>query len=228
MVKRVTGVLMYGGLALVFVGCATKGFVREQVGSAETRVGQQIEGQGAALRDTSARLDSKIEGVDGRVGEVRTLATDAKRGADDAKRSADDVSAAVREVDSRTTQRFANRNRFTVLDTKSVIFDFGKSDLRDESVNMIREIAAALKQDPNAVLELQGQTDGVGTDRFNLQLSRERVDAVVRYLVQKEGIDLRRISTVGFGKEIPVADNGSKDGRSKNRRVDIRILTTPS
>ena len=221
MVKRVTGVLVYGGLALIFVGCATKGFVREQVGSSETRMGQQIEGQGAALKETSARLDQKIDGVDGRVGEVRTIATDAKR-------SADDVSAAVRDVDSRTTQRFANRNRYTVLDTKSVVFDFGKSDLRDESINMMREIAAALKQDPNAVLELQGHTDAVGTDRFNLQLSRERVDAVVRYLVHKEGIDLRRIHTVGFGKEIPVADNTSKDGRSKNRRVDIRILTTQS
>ena len=217
--KRVTSVLVYGGIAVLAVGCATKGFVREQVGSAETRVGQRLSGQENSLRETSARLDSKIDGVDGRVGEVRTMATDAKK-------SADDVSAAVRDVDTRTTQRFANRNKYSVLDTKSVMFDFGKSDLRDESINLIREIAAALKQDPNAVVELQGHTDAVGTDRYNLQLSRERVDAVVRYLVHQEGIDLRRIHTVGFGKELPVADNGSKDGRSKNRRVDIRILTT--
>ena len=217
--KRVTGVLVYGGIAVLAVGCATKGFVREQVGSAETRVGQRLSGQENSLRETSTRLDSKIDGVDGRVGEVRTLATDAKK-------SADDVSASVRDVDARATQRFANRNKYSVLDTKSVMFDFAKSDLRDESINLIREIAAALKQDPNAVVELQGHTDAVGTERYNLQLSRERVDAVVRYLVHQEGIDLRRIHTVGFGKELPVADNGSKDGRSKNRRVDIRILTT--
>jgi len=219
MVKRVTGVLVYGGIAVLAVGCATRGYVREQVGSAEDRVGQRVSGQETSLKETSARLDSKIDGVDGKANEARTLATDAKK-------SADDVSASVRDVDARTTQRFANRNKYTVLESKSVMFDFGKSDLRDESINLIRDIAAALKQDPNAVVELQGHTDAVGSDRFNLQLSRERVDAVVRYLVHKEGIDLRRIHTVGFGKEIPVADNGSKDGRSKNRRVDIRILTT--
>jgi outer membrane protein OmpA-like peptidoglycan-associated protein len=233
MTKRVTCLVLYGGLAILFSGCATKGYVREQVSSAEGRgnqkigvVDQRIESQDAKLRETSTQLDSRIGEVRSMASQASSTGQEAKSIGQEAKKTADDVSAAVRDVDSRTTQRFAARNQYTVIDTKSLVFDFGKADLRDESVNLLREVAAALKQDPNAVVELQGHTDGVGSDRFNLQLSRERVDTVTRYLVNKEGIDLRRIHTVGLGKEAPVADNGSKNGRAKNRRVEIRVLTT--
>jgi OmpA-OmpF porin, OOP family len=226
MQKTVTCLMLCGGLTFLLLGCATKKFVREQVGAAEGRadqrfasVDQRVEGQDAKLRETSTQLDAKI-------GEVRTMASEASSTGQDAKKTADDVSASVRDVDSRTTQRFAARNRYSVLETQSVVFDFGKADLRDESINLLREVAAALTQDPNAVVELHGHTDAVGSDQFNLQLSRERVDAVVRYLVRDAGVDLRRIHTLGFGKRLPVADNGSKEGRAKNRRVEIRVLTT--
>jgi outer membrane protein OmpA-like peptidoglycan-associated protein len=232
--------MLCGGLGLFLSGCATKGFVREQVGSAEGRADQKIgavdqklgvvdekvETQEVKLRETSGQLDSRIQTVDERVGAVRTMASEASSTGQEARKLAGDASAAVRDLDGRTSQRFANRNQYTVVETKSVAFDFGKANLSDESINSLREVVAALKQDANAVVELQGHTDAVGSERFNLQLSRERVGAVVRYLVHKEGIDLRRIHTVGFGKELPVADNGSKDGRARNRRVEIKLLTT--
>ena len=70
-----------------------------------------------------------------------------------------------------------NRNKFAMVETKSVYFDFDKAALRDEGVSDIEEVAKALKADPNAVVELQGFADARGAERYNYQLTRERVDA---------------------------------------------------
>ena len=131
--------------------------------------------------------------------EVGTLASEAKTLASEAKKDAASVAQAQKESESVFNQRFANRNKYAAVDTKSVFFDFNKADLKDEGINELREVAKALKADPNAVLERMF-ADARGTDRYNYQLTRERVDAVVRYLVMREGVDLRRIAAVGMGR----------------------------
>jgi hypothetical protein len=114
---------------LLLSACATKGFVREQVGSSETRLGQKVDTQDAKLRETSDRtaantqaiettgqrvqgLDGRVQGLDGRVGEVSALAADAKR-------EATAVGTAQRESETAFNQRFANRNKYSVVDTKT-------------------------------------------------------------------------------------------------------------
>ena len=90
-------------------------------------------------------------------------------------------------------------------------------------------MAKALKADPNAVVELQGFADPRGTDRYNYVLTRDRVDAVVRYLVQRHNIDLRRIAAVGMGKvTLGAGEKGDKDTFARSRRVDIRLLAPQS
>ena len=90
-------------------------------------------------------------------------------------------------------------------------------------------VAKALKADPNAVVELQGFADGRGAERYNYQLTRERVDAVARYLVSRHGIDLRRIHTVGMGKVVLAAgERPSNEVYAKARRVDIKLLSPQS
>ena len=227
--------VLSGGFALLLLGCATRGYVREQVGSAEERANQRIvqqeqklAGQEAKLRETSGQVEAdrrRIEGLDARVGEVGSKAAEASDMAKGAKDAAEKASSAVREVESRFARQFANRNRYRVVDTKTIHFDFGRSDLKDEAMTALLEVARVLKEDVNVILELQGHTDSRGNERFNLQLSQERVDAVVRYLVQNHGIELHRIHAVGFGEAVPAADNKTKEGRAKNRRVTIRILT---
>lgn len=233
--RKLTYLVLSGGFALLFFGCATKGYVREQVGSAEERVNQRIvqqeqklAGQEAKLREASAEIEAdrrRIEGLDAKVGEVGSKAAEASDMAKGAKEAAEKASSAVREVESRFARQFANRNRYTVVDTKTIYFDFGRSDLKDEAMTALLEVARVLKEDINAIIELQGHTDSRGNERFNLQLSQARVDAVVRYLVQHQGIELHRIHTIGFGEAVPAADNKTKEGRAKNRRVTIRILT---
>ena len=233
--KRAMVVLMvYGATAALVSGCATKKFVREQVGATENRLGQRVETQETALKQTSDRtgataqaleaanqrlqtVDSRVQGVDSRVTEVSALATEAQR---DARAAGD----AVRETD----RRFANRNKLATLETKSVYFDFGKADVRDQAMAELEDVAKALKADPNAVVELQGFADSRGSDLYNYRLTRERVEAVTRYLVQ-QGIELRRIHAVGMGKA-PVENGGKADREAlaKSRRVDIVLLAPQS
>lgn len=237
MTGKATTLLLCAGVALAASACATKGFVRTQVGQTETRVAQvsqRVDEQDTTLRDTRARVDEsrqsidvhgqRLQGLDGKVTEVGAVATEAAAAAREARKTADDATAAARDVDGRLTRRLADRNRFTVLETHTIYFDFAKAELRDEAITELGEVARILKEDPNAVVELQGHTDAVGDDRINLRLSRERADAVARLLVQRHGIELRRIHALGLGKAVPVADNGTQEGRAKNRRLDIRVL----
>ncbi len=220
------------GVAVLLSACATKGYVREQVGSTETKMGQRVDSTDAKLRETSDRTASntqalestgqRLTSIDAKVSEVGTLASEAKK-------DAASVAQAQKESESVFNQRFANRNKYAAVDTKSVFFDFNKADLKDEGINELREVAKALKADPNAVLELQGFADARGTDRYNYQLTRERVDAVVRYLVMREGVDLRRIAAVGMGKvALTSGEKADKDTYAKSRRVEMRLLAPQS
>jgi outer membrane protein OmpA-like peptidoglycan-associated protein len=220
------------GVALLFSACATKSYVREQVGSSEGKLGQRVDSTDAKLRETSDRTTSntqalestgqRLQGLDAKVSEVGTLASDAKK-------DAAAVAQAQKDSESVFNQRFANRNKYAQVEIKSIYFDFNKADLKDEGINELREVAKALKADPNAVLELQGFADARGTDRYNYQLTRERVDSVVRYLVMSEGVDLRRIAAVGMGKvALTAGEKADKDTYAKMRRVEMRLLAPQS
>jgi outer membrane protein OmpA-like peptidoglycan-associated protein len=218
----IAAVIAVGIGALLLQACATKGFVREQVGTSETRLGQRVDQQQDQLRQSDERTTQALQGLDGRVGQVASVA-------DGAKKDAATAIAAQKEADEAWKQRFANRNRYSPLDQKAVYFDFNKAELKDEGIGELDEIAKALKADPNAVLELQGFADQRGSERYNYQLTRERVDAVTRFLVQKHGIDIRRIYSVGMGKEtLPRGEKATRDAMAKSRRVEVRVFAPQS
>ena len=240
--KRAMVVLILCGASAALVsGCATKKFVREQVGATEGRLGQRVDTQETELKQTAERtganaqalqaanerlhgIDSRVQGVDSRVQGVDSRVTEVSALAKQAQHDASAAGEAVRATD----QRFANRNKLATLETKSVFFDFGKADVRDQAMPELEDVAKALKADPNAVVELQGFADSSGSDLYNYRLTRDRVDAVTRYLVQ-QGIELRRIYAVGMGKA-PREKEGKADREAlaRSRRVDIVLLAPQS
>jgi outer membrane protein OmpA-like peptidoglycan-associated protein len=230
--RQFAAIALCGGVAVLASACATKGFVREQLGTTETRITQRVDTTDTRLKETSDKtvanaqaIDAagqRIQSLDGRVTEVSTLASDAKK-------DAAAVATAQRDAEAAFNQRFGNRNKYSMVETKLVYFDFNKSDIRDEGMSELDEIAKALKADPNAVLELQGFADQRGTDRYNYQLTRDRVDSVMRYLVQRHGIDLRRLYAVGMGKAtLAAGEKGNKETFAKSRRVELRLLAPQS
>ena len=109
--------------------------------------------------------------------------------------------------------------------TLHVEFDFDKDTVRPEYHSHIGKVANFLKaySETNAVLE--GHTDSIGSEKYNLDLSKRRAESIKKYLVEKFDISAARISTMGFGKSQPVATNKTEEGRQQNRRVVANIVT---
>jgi OOP family OmpA-OmpF porin len=107
--------------------------------------------------------------------------------------------------------------------TLNVLFDTNKADIKKNSFKEVDTLAAVLKQYPEINVVIEGHTDSVGSDAYNKKLSQSRADAVKKYMVDKAGIDAKRIKAVGFGEEKPVADNATKEGKAKNRRVEAAV-----
>jgi len=102
-------------------------------------------------------------------------------------------------------------------------FDFDKAVVRPDAHDDATKIAEAMKEYPGANVQLEGHTDSVGTEEYNMGLSRRRAESVKMYLVEKFNIDASRISTAGYGKSQPVATNDTEAGKQKNRRVVANI-----
>jgi OOP family OmpA-OmpF porin len=102
-------------------------------------------------------------------------------------------------------------------------FDFDKSVIKPEGKAKLDDLADKVKAINLEVIIAVGHTDSVGSDAYNQKLSLRRSQAVKAYLVSK-GIDKTRIYTEGKGEKQPVADNKTKEGRAKNRRVEIEVV----
>lgn len=102
-------------------------------------------------------------------------------------------------------------------------FETGKSTIMPDSQHIIDELAKMLKENSTLTILIEGHTDNVGSAASNQQLSEQRAESVKKALVQK-GISAHRMATIGFGQSRSVADNGTDEGRAKNRRVEIRKI----
>ncbi len=109
-----------------------------------------------------------------------------------------------------------------------VLFDLGRVDLRPEAREVLDAVAAVLKGLPNPI-RVEGHTDNlpIRTERFpsNWELSVGRATAVVRYFIERHGMDPRRLSAAGYGEYRPLVPNTSEANRQRNRRVDVVILS---
>ncbi|MFZ3125670.1 MAG: OmpA family protein [Acidovorax sp.] len=109
--------------------------------------------------------------------------------------------------------------------TADAFFDFDKSVLKPEGKAKLDDLVSKIKDINLEVVIAVGHTDSVGTDAYNQKLSMRRAEAVKAYLVSK-GIEKNRVYTEGKGEKQPVADNKTKEGRAKNRRVEVEVVGT--
>jgi OOP family OmpA-OmpF porin len=109
------------------------------------------------------------------------------------------------------------------LRLEGVTFEYNSADLTPGALQTLAGVADALRGEPNLRAEIAGHTDSSGADAYNLRLSQQRADAVLVYL-SSLGIERSRLVARGYGEGQPVADNGSAEGRDRNRRVEFRVL----
>lgn len=106
----------------------------------------------------------------------------------------------------------------------NVFFDTGKSTLKQSSYQELNELVEAMKAKPNMKIEIAGHTDDVGEEEANKLLSEQRAISVKKYLESK-GIENSRILAVGYGETQPIAENSTPEGRAKNRRTEVRVIS---
>lgn len=180
-------------------GCATKGFVREQVGAVDQKV-TTAEG-----RVTTA--EGRLDQADTRLGELDKTSREAL----------DRAQAAGKLAEGKFLYQL-------VLSDDSVKFPLDRASLSPEAETRLQALVEKLKgENRNVYLEIQGHTDGSGDKVHNHRLGEERAEAV-RLFMNKHGVALNRIAAISYGEEAPVAPNSSRTGRAQNRRVVVVVL----
>ncbi|MGB9722271.1 MAG: OmpA family protein [bacterium] len=105
-----------------------------------------------------------------------------------------------------------------------VEFEFNSARIKPESYPILDDAARILTMHPEIDVEVQGHTDDIGSDAYNLKLSQKRAESVRQYLIDVHMIEPVRLIPVGYGERRPIADNVTEEGRQKNRRVEFLIL----
>jgi len=223
---------------LIGSGCATKKHVRGVVGPVEARV-SQTERKNTEQQAAIGELNNSVSRADERAqeaGQAAQAADQRARAAGDAAKTAGDAAQVARSradegyslaesTRTRLGEFSENIDNYKMVTTQNILFAVGKSQLTKESMQMLDDAVGQLQSTKNFIMEVQGFTDSTGSASMNLELSRKRADAVVRYLTSKHNIPLRRISMLGLGEDDPNADNKSREGRKMARRVEVRVFS---
>jgi outer membrane protein OmpA-like peptidoglycan-associated protein len=107
---------------------------------------------------------------------------------------------------------------------QSVHFEFDRSRLTPIGRRVLDEAAQKLQANPNLSVEIEGHTDSIGTELYNLGLGKRRAEVVKGYLVLRHQVDPNRMTALSYGESRPIADNRTAEGRALNRRVEFKVL----
>jgi len=214
-----------GALALTLAtGCSTKNYVKSQTGPLIQQT-NELDAKTAQdhrdITDTDQRAQTGIANAQSAAATADQHAATAGQAADAANQSAQ---LAVNHVDT-LEGVVANLDNYTALSDVSVTFGFDKSVLTADDKAQLDTLANTLTSARGYILALTGGTDSVGDAQYNYQLSNRRANAVVLYLATKYNIPPHKFYLIGIGKENPVADNHTRDGRAENRRVEIKLMS---
>ena len=170
----------------------------------------------------NARLDSRTREAD----RAHSDATAARREADlanmdneIAQQQAADLQRQIAELNAKAT------DRGLVVTLGDLLFDTGKATLKGGAAGHLGKLAAFLNQYPDRTVLIEGHTDNVGSEDYNLGLSQRRANSVMTYLVS-QGVAANRLAAYGKGENFAISDNESASGRQQNRRVEIIIANT--
>jgi outer membrane protein OmpA-like peptidoglycan-associated protein len=201
---------------------------RVRFNDTDMRTARAVESRATPLEDRATASEGRLSEVEqnaqklsGQLDELAAVSNAARGGAKAAQETAD---AAVAGVNA-TNDRISALDDYVPQETAAVNFRVGSAVLNPEAKTKLDEIATKALNAKGYVLEVTGYADSTGSTARNRALSQRRADAVIRYMVENHQIPLRRIVTpYGFGESNPVADNKTRDGRSQNRRVEVKVL----
>jgi peptidoglycan-associated lipoprotein len=203
--------ILFAGFVLIVAlvtgpACATKKFVRTESATLDQKISEvstEVEASQKRISEHDEKLatigslisqhDNQFKAVDGKIEEVKTLIKGNLV-----------MTATVKSGDAK--------------------FGFDSAALTPEAKAILDAFVQKLVSENKGVyIEIQGHTDSTGTDEVNKALGQKRAEAVMMYLYTQYKIPLHRMSVVSLGSAMPVADNGTREGRAQNRRVEILV-----
>jgi peptidoglycan-associated lipoprotein len=221
MKKLVLGVSVLALALGSTTACATKKFVRGEVGQVNEKVDtltRSVEENQERTRVNETRIgevDQKAMAADQRAAGAEQKAAEARSAADAVNTRADSI--------ERASKRLVYE---VVLSEDKGDFKFGQAAVPEAAVSELDQLVQQLKANPNgAFIEIEGHTDNTGSKDINYKLGLERADAVKRYIYENHQVPLHRINVISYGEEKPIAPNNTRAGRAQNRRVVIKVLT---
>jgi outer membrane protein OmpA-like peptidoglycan-associated protein len=218
--KPVFVISLFALTLAVAPACATKKFVRQEVGQVNEKVGTM----GKSLEETQER----VRQAEGRITEVDSKALAAQSSATQAQQAASAADSKATAVGTRADAIEAASRKLlfeVVLSEDQGRFKFGDTELPEEAAAAIDQMVSSLQNQKSAVwIEVEGHTDNVGDKIYNERLGLERAEAVKRYLYEKHQVPLHKINVISYGEDKPAAPNQTREGRAQNRRVVIKVL----
>jgi len=209
---------------LATVGCASKNYVRQQTTPIINKTNEldDLTAQNSkAIKDVDARAQAGIQQVNTAADAADQKAQAAGQQASQAQTSADN---AVHRVDV-LSNAVANLDNYRIVDEAAVHFGFDKDFLSKDAKDELDKLATAVPNTKGYIITVEGGTDAVGPADYNYGLSERRASSVIQYLGSKYNIPAHKIYVIGLGKDKPVDDNKTREGRAANRRVNVRLMT---
>jgi peptidoglycan-associated lipoprotein len=201
--------------------CATKKFVRTEVGSVNDKV-TSLSSQLEANEQRTKENEQKIAQVDEKAGVADQKAVAANRAAEEARAAAAAVDTKADAIDKASRKLVYE----VVLSEAQGGFKFGRAALPDGAKAQLDKMVTDISADPKAVwFEIEGHTDNAGTAKYNEQLGLDRAEAVKLYLYETHKVPLHKINVISYGETKPVSPNNTKTGRAENRRIVVRVLS---
>jgi len=174
-----------------------------------------------AAAAAKAQADAQRARAEEEAANARARAAAAERSAQSSQQDAAAVREKLREQLNAVLQT-SESARGLIVDMNDVLFDTGRYTLKPDANIKLAKIATILELYPGLKVQVEGYTDSVGSDDYNLKLSQNRANAVHDFLIQN-GVPAANATAEGFGKADPVADNSTAAGRAQNRRVNLVV-----
>ena len=195
-------------LAVGMTGCATKKWVNEQI----SEYGQVT---ATKISEVSDATEVNQKAISELAANQEALAADVA----ELSEAAEDAMARATAAEALAVGKFLFEVTITDND---VTFGFDKYQLSDGAKAALDQFAETVKAvEGHAYIEVQGHTDNIGSEGYNLKLGYKRAEAAMRYLNMEQGIPLFRMNVISYGEYKPIGDNSTKDGRAENRRVTL-------
>src|SRR5579863_7599059 len=216
-------VLLAMGMA-ASVGCASKNYVKQETTPLINKTNElddMTAKNSKDIKDVDARSQAGIQQVQAKAAEVDQKAQAAGQQATQAQTMADN---AVHRVDS-LQNTVANLDNYKIVNESTVLFGFNKDNLTKQAKDSLDQLAAGVPNTKGYIITVEGGTDSTGPADYNYDLSQRRADAVIQYLASQHNVPAYKIYLIGLSKDKPADSNKTSQGRAKNRRVDVRLMT---